>query len=199
MVLSTKTMRTPCLLGLVEGVGDADAHRGDDDGLGALGDGVLDLRDLAGRVVVGLAGVGRELDVVRVVGLVLLGAGDHGVPETACGLGEKSDLDLLVGGPASTPGRRRGPPAAAAARGDEHRPRSEHDQCLQSSRHVCCSFLSDLPHVSCVQVVKLQTVVLPRAPTIQDTSCSWLSAVAGASPILRPRRMTIARSATAIT
>src|SRR6478672_986695 len=61
------------------------------------------------------------------------------------------------------------------------------------------SFLSGLPHVPCVQAVKVQTVVLPRAPTIQDTSCSWLSAVAGASPILRPRRMTIARSATAMT
>src|SRR4051794_11361725 len=70
------------------------------------------------------------------------------------------------------------------------------DMCVAPS---CRIFLADLPHVPCVQVVKLQTVALPPAPTIQDTSCCWLSAVAGASPILRPRRMTIARSATAIT
>src|SRR3954451_10347135 len=41
---------------------------------------------------------------------------------------------------------------------------------------MCCPFLSGLPHVSCVQEVKLQTFVPPRAPTIQDTSCSWWSA-----------------------
>ena len=179
---------------VVEGVRDANAHGGDHDRLGALGDSVLDLGDLAGRVVVGLARVGRELDFLVVL-RILLGPGDHGIPETARGLGEKSDLDLLVGGAAATPRRR-----CACERGDEHRARSEHNQCSQSSRHVCCpSLLLGLPHVACVQLGKLQTVVLPRAPTIQDTSCSWLSAVAGASPILRPRRITIARSATAIT